>query len=62
VEIDRLVVVDISPLNPHQELDPTDKSAWNMEHYFHCMKVVQFDQNLSISKVPVFIFLAHPFL
>ena len=51
VVIERLVVVDISPLNPHVELDPTDKSEWNMEHYFHSMKAVHFDQSLSMSKV-----------
>ena len=52
VAVESLVVVDISPLNP-PPVDPTDKSSWNMEHFFHCMKAVKFDQSLSMSKVRV---------
>jgi abhydrolase domain-containing protein 11 len=47
LHIDKLVVVDISPLN--QEFDVTSSNEWNMEHYFHCLKAVEFDQSLSLS-------------
>ena len=33
-----------------QEFDVTSSNEWNMEHYFHCLKNVQFDQSLPISK------------
>jgi len=48
IDIDRMIVVDISPLN--QEFDVTSSNEWNMEHYFHCLKAVHFDQKLTISK------------
>ena len=48
IEVEKLVVVDISPLN--QDFDVTSSSEWNMEHFFHCLKAVQFKQNLSISQ------------
>ena len=48
LDIEKLVVVDISPLN--QEFDVTSSNDWNMEHYFHCLKAVQFNQSLSISQ------------
>lgn len=45
--LDKVVVVDVSPVN--QEFDVTSSSQWNMEHFFHCLKAVTFDQSLSIS-------------
>ena len=45
--LDKVVVVDISPVN--QTFDVTSSNEWNMEHYFHCLKAVTFDQSLSIS-------------
>jgi len=48
VAIDRMVIVDISPIN--QEFDVTSSNEWNMEHYFHCLKAVNFNQSLTISK------------
>jgi len=48
VEIKQLIVVDVSPIN--QEFDVTSSNEWNMEHYFHCLKAVKFDQTASISK------------
>jgi len=48
IEIERLVLVDISPLN--QRFDTTSSNEWNMEHYFHCLKAVTFDQNTTISQ------------
>ena len=42
-------MVDISPLN--QRFDTTSSNEWNMEHYFHCLKAVVFDQNTTISQV-----------
>jgi len=42
-----LVVVDVSPVN--QEFDATSTSQWNMEHFFHCLKAVTFDQDLGLS-------------
>jgi len=47
IDIDKLVVVDISPVN--QEFDVTSSNEWNMEHFFHCLKAVKFQQNTSIS-------------
>jgi len=48
LDIEKLVVVDISPIN--QEFDVTSSNEWNMEHYFHCLKAVEFNQSLSISQ------------
>jgi len=42
-----LVVVDVSPVN--QEFDATSTSQWNMEHFFHCLQAVTFDQALGLS-------------
>ena len=38
IDIDRLIVLDISPVN--QTFDVTSNNEWNMEHYFHCLKVI----------------------
>lgn len=48
LKIDKLVVLDISPVN--QSFDVTSNNEWNMEHYFHCLKAVKFDQSLAISQ------------
>jgi len=40
IPIDKMIVVDISPLN--QEFDVTSSNEWNMEHYFYCLKGVHF--------------------
>jgi len=48
LDIEKLVVVDISPLN--QEFDVTSSNEWNMEHYFHCLKAVDFKQSMTISQ------------
>merc|ERR1719347_1213298 len=48
MDIDKLIVLDISPVN--QTFDVTSSNEWNMEHYFHCLKAVVFDQSLPISK------------
>ena len=37
MDIDKLIVLDISPVN--QTFDVTSSNEWNMEHYFHCLKV-----------------------
>ena len=37
IDIDKLIVLDISPVN--QTFDVTSSNEWNMEHYFHCLKV-----------------------
>ena len=37
VNIEKLVVLDISPVN--QRFDVTSSNEWNMEHFFHCLKV-----------------------
>ena len=37
VEVDKLIVLDISPIN--QKFDVTSSNEWNMEHFFHCLKV-----------------------
>ena len=37
VNIEKLVVLDISPVN--QSFDVTSSNEWNMEHFFHCLKV-----------------------
>ena len=47
IDIDKLIVLDISPIN--QKFDVTSSNEWNMEHYFHCLKNVQFNQSLSVS-------------
>ena len=60
--LDKVVVVDVSPVNQvksfkrtnhnllaSKEFDVTSSSQWNMEHFFHCLKAVTFDQSLSIS-------------
>ena len=44
-----MVIVDISPVN--QKFDVTSSTEWNMEHYFHCLKNVTFDQSMKISEV-----------
>ena len=62
--LDKVVVVDVSPVNQvksfkqtnhnllaSKEFDVTSSSQWNMEHFFHCLKAVTFDQSLSISGV-----------
>ncbi len=46
---DQIVVVDISPVN--RKFDVTDPTQWNMSHFFHMLKSVQFSENLPISKV-----------
>jgi len=46
--INSLVIVDISPIN--QDFDVTSNNEWNMEHYFHCLKAVNFDQSKNISQ------------
>ena len=48
MDIEKLAVVDISPLN--QEFDVTSSNEWNMEHYFHCLKAVNFNQSVTISQ------------
>ncbi|XP_023337477.1 protein ABHD11 [Eurytemora carolleeae] len=52
VKIDRVVIVDISPVN--QKFDVTSSNEWNMEHYFHCLKNVTFDQSMKISEARKF--------
>ena len=47
--VDRIVVVDISPVN--RKFDVTDATEWNMSHFFHMLKSVQFPENLPTSKV-----------
>jgi len=47
IDIDKLIVLDISPIN--QTFDVTSSNEWNMEHYFHCLKSVKFNQSLSVS-------------
>ena len=47
IDIDKLIVLDISPIN--QKFDVTSSNEWNMEHYFHCLKSVKFNQSLSVS-------------
>ena len=47
IDIDKLIVLDISPIN--QKFDVTSSNEWNMEHYFHCLKSVTFNQSLSVS-------------
>lgn len=37
LDIDKLIVLDISPIN--QKFDVTSSNEWNMEHFFHCLKV-----------------------
>ena len=50
--LDKVVVVDVSPVNQvksfkqtnhnllaSKEFDVTSSSQWNMEHFFHCLKV-----------------------
>ena len=37
LNIEKLVVLDISPVN--QSFDVTSSNEWNMEHFFHCLKV-----------------------
>ena len=37
IDIDKLIVLDISPVN--QTFDVTSNNEWNMEHFFHCLKV-----------------------
>ena len=37
LNIEKLIVLDISPIN--QKFDVTSSNEWNMEHYFHCLKV-----------------------
>ncbi len=44
-----MIVVDISPLN--QEFDVTSSNEWNMEHYFYCLKGVQFDEAKTLFQV-----------
>ena len=39
VDIDKLIALDISPIN--QKFDVTSNNEWNMEHFFHCLKVGQ---------------------
>ena len=46
--VDKLVVVDISPVN--KEFDVTDATEWNMSHFFHAMLAVNFPQDVAISK------------
>merc|ERR1712113_257493 len=46
--LDKVVVVDVSPVN--QEFDVTSSSQWNMEHFFHCLKAVTFDQSLAFNE------------
>jgi len=48
VNIEKLIVLDISPIN--QEFDVTSSNEWNMEHFFHCLKAVEFNQKVSISQ------------
>ena len=48
VKLEKLIVVDISPLN--QDFDVTSNNEWNMEHYFHCLKAVNFRQDVNISQ------------
>ena len=37
LNIEKLIVLDISPVN--QSFDVTSSNEWNMEHFFHCLKV-----------------------
>ena len=37
MDIEKLIVLDISPIN--QKFDVTSSNEWNMEHFFHCLKV-----------------------
>jgi len=48
LNIEKLIVLDISPIN--QKFDVTSSNEWNMEHYFHCLKAVNFNQSLSLSQ------------
>jgi len=48
LEIDKVVVVDISPINKTVHL--TSKEESNVEHYFRSLKAVSFAQNLPISQ------------
>jgi len=48
MNIEKLIVLDISPIN--QKFDVTSSNEWNMEHYFHCLKAVNFNQSLSLSQ------------
>jgi len=48
LDIRKLVIVDISPVN--QSFDVTSSNEWNMEHYFHCIKNVTFDSTKTISQ------------
>jgi len=48
VNLEKLIIVDISPLN--QDFDVTSNNEWNMEHYFHCLKSVNFRQDVNISQ------------
>ena len=43
----QVLVVDKSSFG--QEFDATSTSQWNMEHFFHCLKAVTFDQDLGLS-------------
>ena len=44
--IEAMVVVDISPIN--QKFNLEDGSDWNMDHFFHALKAVEFLQPLDI--------------
>lgn len=46
--VDKLVVVDISPVN--QTFDESDPTEWNMAHFFHAMLAVEFPQDVPISQ------------
>jgi len=48
VEVDKLIVLDISPIN--QKFDVTSSNEWNMEHFFHCLKAVNFNQSMTLSQ------------
>ena len=43
-----LIVVDISPIN--QKFNLEDGSEWNMDHFFHAMKAVEFLQPPDVEK------------
>jgi pimeloyl-ACP methyl ester carboxylesterase len=46
--VEKLAIVDVSPVN--RTFDVTDATEWNMSHFFHAMKAVEFPQNTTISK------------
>ncbi len=46
--VQNLVVVDVSPVN--RNFDAMSSSQWNMSHFFHTMKSVEFPQDKTMSE------------